>query len=63
MPYISAASRFHASEGEKRELAAESRNLVASRMTPAQVAKAQRLAREWKPKKGGEVKDGLGSAN
>ena len=49
-----AASRFHASEGGKRELAVESRNLVASKMTPAQIAEAQRLAREWKPKK--EVK-------
>jgi len=49
-----AASRFHASEGEKRELAVKSRNLVASKMTPAQIAEAQRLAREWKPKK--EVK-------
>ena len=45
-----AASRFHASEGEKRELAVKSRNLVASKMTPAQIAEAQRLAKEWKPK-------------
>jgi hypothetical protein len=26
------------------------RDLVATRMTPAQIAEAQRLAREWKPK-------------
>lgn len=33
-----------------RETARENRNLVASRMTPARIAEAQRLAREWKPK-------------
>jgi len=49
-----AASRFHASEGRERELAVKSRNLVASRMTPAQIAEAERLAREWKPKKEGK---------
>jgi TPR repeat protein len=32
-----------------RQLAAESRDRVAAKMTPAQIAKAQRLAREWKP--------------
>jgi hypothetical protein len=30
------------------------RDIVASEMTPAQIAEAERLAREWKPKK--EVK-------
>jgi hypothetical protein len=49
-----AASRFHASEGRERELAVKSRNLVASKMTPAQIAEAERLAREWKPKKEGK---------
>ena len=29
--------------------AVENRNLVAERMTPAQIAEAQRLAREWRP--------------
>lgn len=37
-----------AAQGERRAL--ESRDALASRMTPAQVAEAQRLAREWKPK-------------
>jgi uncharacterized protein len=46
-----AASRFHASEGENRDLAVKSRDLVASKMTPTQIAEAERLAREWKPKK------------
>jgi hypothetical protein len=34
-----------------RETAIRNRNEVASIMTPAQIAEAQRLAREWKPKK------------
>ncbi len=45
-----AASRFSASEAEDWELAVHNRDLVASKMTPAQIAEAQKLAREWKPK-------------
>ena len=30
---------------------AKFRDLIASTMTPEQIAEAQRLAREWKPKK------------
>jgi len=45
-----AASRFAASEAEKRDKVLEARNSVASKMTPAQIAEAQRLAQEWKPK-------------
>ncbi len=41
-----AASR--AQEGD--EWAAQRRNEVAAKMTPAQIAEAQKLAREWKPK-------------
>jgi uncharacterized protein len=37
--------------GKYQEAAAQARDLVAARMTPAQVAEAQRLAREWKPKR------------
>jgi len=37
-----------AARGEKRALT--SRDLLAQKMTPAQVAAAQQLAREWKPK-------------
>ncbi len=36
--------------GLLRDTAAGSRDTIAKRMTPAQVAEAQRLAREWKPK-------------
>ncbi len=35
---------------EERDQAVKDRDLAASKMTPAQIAEAQRLAREWKPK-------------
>jgi hypothetical protein len=44
-------SRVPTSEGEKREATEIIIDLVASKMTPAQITEAQRLAREWKPKK------------
>ena len=44
-----AASRFP--PGEKRDKAVKNRNIVANKMTPAPIAEAQKLAREWKPKK------------
>jgi TPR repeat protein len=34
-----------------RDVAAQARNELASEMTPAQIAEAQRTAREWKPTK------------
>src|SRR5512141_2735038 len=46
-----AASRYPASEIDKRKKVIDNRELVASKMTPAQIAEAQKLAREWKPKK------------
>ncbi len=45
-----AASWFSAPEAENRDKAVENRDLAASKMTPAQIAEAQKLAREWKPK-------------
>jgi hypothetical protein len=36
--------------GEDRERAVRNRDLAASKMSPSQVAEAQRLAREWQPK-------------
>ncbi len=44
-----AASRYP--PGENRDKAVKKRDIVAERMTPAQIAEAQKLAREWKPKK------------
>ncbi len=45
-----AASRYLASEKERRDIAIKSGDLVAAEMTPAQTAEAQKLAHEWRPK-------------
>ncbi len=37
--------------GEVRNKAVKNRDLVAKKMTPAQISEAQKLAREWRPKK------------
>ncbi len=47
-----AASRFP--QGTDRDMAVKIRDILAAKMTPAQIAEAQRLAREWKPKKEGK---------
>ncbi len=47
MWYILAAAR---SSGEVRDVSVKARNDVAERMTSEQIAEAQRLAREWKPR-------------
>ena len=39
-----------ASDASTREKTVNNRDLVASIMTPAQIAEAQRMAREWRPK-------------
>ncbi len=44
-----AASRF--APGSERDFAIKLREAFAASMTPAQIAEAQRLAREWKPKR------------
>ena len=36
--------------GEDHDKAVNNRNAVAERMTPAQIAEAQKLAREWRPR-------------
>ena len=43
-----AASRL--APGEDRDSAAKNRDIVAKLMTREQIAEAQRLARDWKPK-------------
>ena len=50
--YNLAAASTPASETESRNRAVKNRDLVASKMTPAQIAEAQKLAREWKRKLG-----------
>ncbi len=37
--------------GEDRDRAIKNRDIVAKVMTPAQISEAQKLAREWRPKK------------
>ena len=37
--------------GEERERVGKVRDLIASKLTPDQLAKAQELARNWQPKK------------
>ena len=46
-----AASRFSPTAKENRENAVKNRDITASRMTPAQIAEAQKQAREWRPAK------------
>ena len=45
-----ATSRYPASEISKRKRAENFRNNAAAKMSPGQIAEAQRLAQEWKPK-------------
>ena len=44
-----AASNLADSPAEYRDMAINDRNLAARKMTPAQIAEAQKLARAWKP--------------
>jgi len=37
--------------GEDRDQSVKNRDIVSERMTPAQISEAQKLAREWRPKK------------
>lgn len=43
-------SAAHEPIAQLREMTVKSRDLLAAKMTSAQIAKAQQLAREWKPK-------------
>lgn len=49
-----AASQYPASVRKKLKDVFQYEEIVAAKMTPAQIAEAQRLAREWKPKKEGK---------
>ena len=49
MWYNLAAFRYP--PGEDRDEVVEVRDIAAERMTPAQISEAQKLAREWRPKK------------
>ena len=45
---LAASRRF---PGEDRDQSVKNRDIIATRMTPAQISEARKLAREWKPKK------------
>jgi TPR repeat protein len=49
--YIQAHMWYNLSAAHGERRAAEARDALANKMTPTQIAEAQRLAREWKPKK------------
>jgi uncharacterized protein len=44
-----AASRFE--DATRRQKAVDTRDEMTAKMTPAQIAEAQRMARQWKPAK------------
>jgi len=48
--YSTAASRFPANDAERRIRSLQARDHIAAKMTPADIAKAEKLARGWKPK-------------
>jgi clan AA aspartic protease (TIGR02281 family) len=47
--YILASSRYPPSDEMKRQEAVQYRDYIGSRMSPRQIAEAQKLAREWRP--------------
>ncbi len=48
--YVQAHMWFNLAGAQGRDQATEARDIVAKYMTPAQIAEAQKLAREWKRK-------------
>ncbi len=48
--FVQAHMWFNLAGAQGRIQAAKNRDIVAKSMTPAQIAEAQKLAREWKPK-------------
>jgi len=48
--YVQAHMWYNLSVVKGNKIAGESRDSLAVKMTPAQIAEAQKLAREWKPK-------------
>ncbi len=49
--YVKAHKWFSLAAAQGVRMATEFRKDITPKMTPAQIAEAQRLAREWKPKK------------
>jgi TPR repeat protein len=49
--YVRAHMWLNLAAARGKEYAKRVRDIVAKKMTPARIAEAQRLAREWRPKK------------
>ena len=49
--YVRAHMWYNLAAAQGNKPATKNRDLLAKRMTPAQIAEAQKLAREWRPKK------------
>ncbi len=49
--YIQAHMWWNLAAAQGNKISAKNRNIVAKRMTPADISKAKKMAREWKPKK------------
>ena len=49
--YVQAHMWFNLAASRGHKFAVKDRDEVAAKMTPAQIAEAQRMAREWKPTK------------
>lgn len=49
--YVLSHVWFNLSAAQGNKIAAKNREVVVGRMTPAQIAEAQKLAREWRPTK------------
>ncbi len=50
LDYVQAHMWFNLAGAQGRDQATEARDIVAKYMNPAQIAEAQKLAREWKPR-------------
>ncbi len=48
--YVQAHMWFNLAGAQGNKKATKNRDIVAGLMTPARIAEAQRLAREWKPR-------------
>jgi TPR repeat protein len=48
--YMLASNRHVSSDREGREYAARERELIATRMTPVELGRAQKLVRDWRPR-------------
>ena len=49
--YVLAHLWFNLAAAQGNEVASKNRDIIAENMTPADISEAQKLAREWKPKK------------